>query len=666
MRKRILLYILHIILLCTACFDASAQLNKQYFFYVSRNFLLENKYHDAIDILNVLLKSDSTAYEAFFLRGVAKYNLDDLLGAEQDFTTALQRNPVFTIAYQYRAITRSMLGNYDDALKDFEDAINLRPDIPGPLYSRGVTYLLNQQFEKAVEDFTNFIKHEDKVADAYINRGTAYLYMKDTTRAYEDYNKAIATNRDYAMGYDRRGSLYMAQKKYPEALADFNMAIEKDSADIGAYFNRAVVYANTNKLIEALTDFDKVLTLDSTSSVTYFNRALLRTQIGAYNKALEDYNKVTFFSPNNVLAYFNRGALLTQLGDYESAVADYSKAIELYPDFANAYLRRSELRYLLRDNQGAQDDKNIAESKIAEYRSKLNDSTFSIYADTSQQFNRLLSFDSKIGSNTANLNNIATHDADITLQPMFKFTFKHPENIPSIPLSQRYFAQELEEFKRSVGFDYLSMTNTDTDISADSLIMFDRQFTDSVQIHNESWQSLFLKGLSQSLIKQYTNAINSYTAAIDKDPTNAFLYINRSTTQSEMIDFISSLDNGLQRISFDSDPASRLKSNTSRTYNYDSAIADLNAAAKLMPDYAVIYYNRANLLCLSGFMPEAIEDYTKAIELNPGFAEAYFNRGLIQIYLKDTRKGSLDMSKAGELGINTAYKVLKLYGQTGR
>lgn len=663
MRKRILLYIL---LVCSACFDASAQLNKQYFFYVGRNYLLDNKYHDAIDILNVLLKSDSSAYEAFFLRGVAKYNLDDLLGAEQDFTKALQRNPVFTLAYQYRAITRSILGNYDDALKDFQEAINLRPDIPGPLYSRGVTYLLNQQFEKAAEDFTNFIKKESKVADAYINRGTAYLYMKDTTRAYEDYNTAIATNRDYPTGYNRRGSLYMAQKKYPEALADFNMAIDKDSANIGAYFNRAVVYANTNKPMEALTDFDKVLTLDSTSSVTYFNRALLRTQIGAYNKALEDYNKVTFFSPNNVLAYFNRGALLAQLGNFEEAVDDYTKAIELYPDFANAYLRRSELKHLLRDTKGAQNDKNIAESKIAEYKSKLNDSTFSIYADTSQQFNRLLSFDSKIGNNSANLNKIAAHDADITLQPMFKFTIRRPEDLTAVPISNRYFAHELEEFKRSVGFDYLSMTTADTNIPADSLIMFDRQFTDSVQTNNESWQALFLKGLSQSLVKQYTNAITSYTAAIDRNPSNAFLYINRSTTQSEMIDFISSLDNGFQRIAFDSDPASRLKGNTSRTYNYDSAIADLNAAAKLMPDYAVIYYNRANLLCLSGFMPEAIEDYTKAIELNPAFAEAYFNRGLIQIYLKDTRKGSLDMSKAGELGINSAYKVLKLYGQTGK
>ncbi|MBQ5836270.1 MAG: tetratricopeptide repeat protein, partial [Alistipes sp.] len=68
-----------------------------------------------------------------------------------------------------------------------------------------------------------------------------------------------------------------------------------------------------------------------------------------------------------------------------------------------------------------------------------------------------------------------------------------------------------------------------------------------------------------------------------------------------------------------------------------------------------------NLLALSGQLPEAFDDYTKAIELNPNFAEAYYNRGLIQIYMKDTHKGCLDISKAGELGIEEAYEVLRAY-----
>ena len=72
---------------------------------------------------------------------------------------------------------------------------------------------------------------------------------------------------------------------------------------------------------------------------------------------------------------------------------------------------------------------------------------------------------------------------------------------------------------------------------------------------------------------------------------------------------------------------------------------------------------RRALPALSGSLPEAFEDYSKAIELNPSFAEAYYNRGIIQIFMKDTRKGCLDISKAGELGITEAYEVLKRYAQ---
>ena len=128
-----------------------------------------------------------------------------------------------------------------------------------------------------------------------------------------------------------------------------------------------------------------------------------------------------------------------------------------------------------------------------------------------------------------------------------------------------------------------------------------------------------------------------------------------------MIDFISSIDNAYQRISIESDPASRLHSSHTRNYDYDEAVSDLNKAIKLYPAFAYAYYNRANLLALSGRLPEAFDDYTKAIEQNPWFAEAYYNRGLIQIFMKDTRKGCLDISKAGELGIGDAYDILRIY-----
>ena len=179
---------------------------------------------------------------------------------------------------------------------------------------------------------------------------------------------------------------------------------------------------------------------------------------------------------------------------------------------------------------------------------------------------------------------------------------------------------------------------------------------------DDSWQTLFKRGITQSLVKQFTNSVNSLPRAIEANRSNPYLCINRSTTRAEMIDFISSLDDGgYQRLTIESDPEYRMQGSGGRIYNYDEAIADLNSAAKLSPDFAPIYYNRANLLVMSGRLPEAFDDYTRAVELNPHFAEAYYNRGLVQIYMKDTRKGYLDISKAGELGITAAYDLINTY-----
>ena len=643
-----------------------AQYNKEYFFWLGRQMMMQNDFHEAIRTLNTLLRVDENAYEGYFLRGIAKYNLNDLLGADEDFTIAISKNPVFTTAYTYRAITRSRMGNYDDALKDFKEAIDLRPDLPNPYYSRGVTRLLNQQFSEAIEDFDKFIAQERKVADAYANRGVCYLYLKDTVRAYENFDTAIRTNRENPDSYNRRGALYMQQKRYAEAEGDFDMAIRYDSTHIPSLFNRALVYSETNRPMQSLGDFDRVIALDSTNSLTYFNRAILRSRIGDYNRALEDYDKVAHYSPENVLVYYNRAILYTQLGELEQAVEDYSKAIELYPDFANAYLNRSTLRYALRDAKGGKRDRDIAQRKIAEYKSRLSDSTYSIYADTTRRFDKLLSFDSKLSG--SNFNRITTRREEssdnLALLPLFRFTYMAADSTARELPTLRRLSQRVTDFVASIGNPLVQLSRKDSNLPADSLVAIERRAAKSLQqqgLESPKWREYFAYGISQSLVKQYTGAVNTFTVAIEENPANPFLYLNRSTTQAEMIDFISSIDNSYQRITIDSDPASRLKSNSSRTYNYDEAIADLNKAIKLYPDFAVAYYNRGNLHALSGMLPEAYDDYSRAIELNAYFAEAYYNRGLIQIFMKDTRKGCLDISKAGELGISEAYEVLQQY-----
>ena len=649
-------------LFCMFADNAGAQVNKQYFVWVGRDMVMDSRYREAIETLNILLRADPDAYEGYFWRGIAKYHLDDLLGAERDFTLTLAKNPVYTNAYQFRALTRSRLGNYDDAMKDFDEAIELRPDYPAPYYSRGVTNILTGRYREAVDDFNMYMRFNQRDADAYANRGTAYLHLQDTVAAYEDFGRAIRTNREYPRGYLERGSLYMEQGRYDEALADFDTAVRCDTSYIPAYFSRAMAYYRKHNLQAALADFDRVLELDPTSSVTYFNRALVRTETGDYNRALEDYDQVAAYSPGNVIVYYNRAGLRFRLGELQGALEDYDRAIELYPDFANAYLGRASVKYLLRDSEGAERDRSVAERKIAEYRARLEGESEVSFADTSRQFDKLLSFDTQLSDGPVRNTAMGTKER-ITLRPSYGFTLRSDAE-PGRGLILHPGEAEAEEFIASLGDASVVFGCEGSDMAAAALVRKDEAVSADIAANGSRWQAYFMRGMTQALLKQYTNAVGALSTAITLSPRNPFLYIARSAVQAEMTDFISSMNNGYSRISPESDRSARMR-DAARTYDYDEAISDLNKAAKLNPNLPCIYYNRGNLFALSGRFPEAFEEYSHAIALDPGLAEAYFNRGLLQIYMKDTRKGLLDISKAGELGIGEAYDLLRLYSAAG-
>ncbi|MFI3330932.1 MAG: tetratricopeptide repeat protein [Rikenellaceae bacterium] len=652
MRKFIFIFI--VLLSALSPKLAQAQYNKAYFYYRGRGYLVEDNYIEAIKTLNILLKVDPNAHEGYFLRGIAKYNLDDLLGAEIDFSEAIDRNPVFTTAYQYRAITRARLANYSDAIEDFKHAIELRPDINSTYYSRSVAYLMSGDNNKALEDLNTFISKEKGVVDAYINRGTTHLNLSDTTSALQDFNWAIKLNKENPNSYNRRGSLYLAQSKYALALDDFNNAISLDSTNIQSYFNRALTYSNTKRPDAAIQDFGQVIKMDSTSAIAYFNRAIVKTGVGDYNSAINDYNKVIEILPDNVLVYFNRSLVHQRLGNLKLAINDCTRAIELYPDFANAYNQRALVKYQNGDIKGAEKDKKIADAKIKVLQEKKEKDPSGIYSDTTHNFMRLISFDSKTGG--SDMFRLRSSGVNVALLPSFRFSIIEQKNTPTTIDPTRYFLERVEGFKAQLNEHILDLSIKPCFIDADSLISINNQLKVST-----SWQEYFIRSIAQFSIKQYTASITSLNRAIEAEPNNPFLYFNRSTVKSEMIDFISSIEDNIQNITINDN--SQLKRSTTRTYNYDDAISDLNKVIFLYPEFAHAYYNRANLNAITGELTKAYDNYTKAIELNPSFAEAYYNRGLVQIYMKDTRKGCLDISKAAELGIENAYEVLKIYSK---
>lgn len=644
--KKLVVLIFALFALCAV--ESRAQYNKRYIAWATRNMLASDNYKDAINILNVLIRSDKESYEAYYLRGYAKLGLGDLLGAKVDLSRALDINPVYTEAYHYRGIVNAELGNYEDAVSDFTAAIELRPDIAGSYYSRGVTHMRNQQWVKSLIDFDMVLRFTDKDAQTHINRGISLLGIRDTLGAHECFDKAIRTNRDYTEGYNQKALLLMSEGKNEEALGMFDKAIECDSTYLQPLFNRALTHCNMEHYREAIADFERILEIDPYITSAYFNLAIVYSRLGDFPKALENYNKVVEHAPENVKGYYNRAGVLMAMERELEALGDYSKAIELYPDFANAYLQRAEVKEQLRDFAGAKRDRAIADRKIAEYEARLEENAegLNIYADTSRKFNQLVSFESRLAQRKL----LEESTSNATLRKMFRWSLGAPETTRA----HHYYSPEIENARVAVD-TMIVFSNAPTTLAEEEIAELNARYQSEAYT---SVESLFRWAISQLTMRQYTSSLSLLSEAIRLAPNDPMLYINRAVARAEMIEFISSV--GLsERINLDSEMGGGTR--PKRTYNYDEAIADLNKAAELAPEMAYIYYNRGNLYALAGDMPAAYDDYTRALERAPYLAEAYFNRGLVQLMMKDTRKGAMDLSKAGEMGIKEAYDILKRY-----
>ena len=646
--------------------EASAQYDKDVFFMRGRQALADGKYALAIENFNVLSRLDTTNYYTYFFRGIAKYNLGDLRGAKRDFDCSVRLNPVFTSGWHYRGITESRFGNYEQALKDLQQAIDLRPGYEGLYFSRGVTYFLAQQFDNAIGDFDKYIRKEPKDPSAYLNRGASWLFLGDTLKAVQDYNKAIKLDRFDPEGYVRRGRLFAAQKRYDLAMEDMDRAIELDTANTFAYFNRAIMLYEQQRYKEAMNDLNRVLKDEPGNALTLYNRGLISAQLGAYEDALDDMDRVLNINPDNVLAIFNRASIVIELGQYQNALDDYDRAIGLYPDFAKAYMNRSYVKNLLGRNKEAKKDYDIAQRKVAEYRSK-NITDAGSFADTTKKYSSLLSLDAEFAKKDFNDELLQHRDIDIRLRSLYKFVLTGEKDNTIYALNRGYENPLVARFEEQfpVGVKIQNMVEH---LSASELAEVEAVAWDG----DPDAEKLFLRALYDYDGKQFNSSLNYYGEAIGKAEEgtagfralySAFYHLNRGVLRAEMIDFISSIESNVQVLSMDDsgNTRARVKDQVIRQYDYTDAIDDMKKAAETVPDLPYVYYNLGNLYCLSSEHVNSIENYTKAIELYPYMGDAYFNRGLVLIYLKDKEKGCIDLSRAGELGVQDAYGVIKKY-----
>ena len=144
--------ILHIFLVCLFPFVLHAQINTERVMMIARNALYFEDYVLSIQYFNQVINARPYLYEPYFFRGLAKINLDDYQGAENDCSEVIQRNPFVIGAYQIRGLARIRQNKFDEAISDYRTALKYDPENLVLWHNLSLCHIQKEDYESAKND----------------------------------------------------------------------------------------------------------------------------------------------------------------------------------------------------------------------------------------------------------------------------------------------------------------------------------------------------------------------------------------------------------------------------------------------------------------------------------------------------------------------------------
>lgn len=626
-------------LLC-ALLNTEAQ-NRTNYTSQGRFELSKGRYVSAIELFNKSIQLSKFNSEAFFLRGIAKYELEDFIGAQKDFTQTIDLNPKNHEAFLFRGVCNSQQHKYTEAFSDYNESIKLDDEDWRAYSNRSLASLLLDRYVDVISDCNKIIDLNKESSYTYLVRGEAKAGLEMYKVAIEDFERAMKLDSLAMRPVLHRGIARGKLEQYERAIVDFETAIELDSSNALPVFHRGTVKSEMGKMNEALEDFNTVLRKHPENAVVLFNRAMVYSSMNKRKDALSDYDRVVQLNPKNILGYFNRGILKHNKKDYKGALDDYNKAIDLFPEFLDAHENRVDVLQRLgfkKEYQAA-----VEELKRVEFLIAISSEEAKM-----EQLIKLMKATELKGDFEPvpqEVGKIQHQKVDVRLLPFYQIS-AFPESDAGISV--------YDGFNRPNYFDAGAIAFIENGKSNRKTI--ELQLELSKMESNRPTDVVRLATLN-AMLGDFGQAKNKLEMCLRSDDKQAICYFARAViSQMELFvieDEYAELTGSLDVI----DSVHQSKTEALLV----SAELDYRKVLELDPEMSFAHFNFGHLLATAERYEEAETQFGLAASSKGNFIEANYNRGLIRILLGKISKGCEDMSLAGELGLTDSYNVIKRY-----
>jgi tetratricopeptide (TPR) repeat protein len=276
------------------------------------------------------------------LRGWAAADaLVPLNHAETFFSRQIEANPNDAFAYLMRGVVRFENDDLEHALADVDQSLKLDPNYVAALVERAYLWQCRNRLDLALADVNKAISLDSQNSYAYVERGVFHFTMKDYGKAQRDFTHANQLGSRAAALHLCQGMIHLERGEAEPAIAEFNVALRLDPKRLDAYLGLATVYSLRNDHNKALAVFNRAIEVDPKSADAYEARAIYFVSHGKADKALDDLDEAIRLDPASAAHLRSRARVCFEKGDFDRVLADLEAATRIDPNDAEAHQGRA-------------------------------------------------------------------------------------------------------------------------------------------------------------------------------------------------------------------------------------------------------------------------------------------------------------------------------------
>lgn len=513
----------------------------------------------------------------------------------------------------------------------------------------GRTALYYNDYALSIRYFSQIIDAKPHLYEAYFWRALAKFYLEDYLGSERDCSLCIDINPYYPNSYELRGLARINLGKYDGASADYTEATAMSPENRSLWHNWVLCNIEMDSLARADSVCVAIISKWPKSGDGWMLRSQTQLQLGDTLLAEALADSALSVDRYSVSALSLKSSFLLHNEDFAAADSVLSEALRLQPRHTHNLINRALARYYLNNLRGAMADYDLALdidpiNFVAHYnrgllRAQVGEDNLAL-----EDFDFILRIDSTdvmVIYNRAEMR-FSTGDYAGAVSDYTTLIDTYPNFLQG-------YARRAEA-KRAMGDVRGAQRDEDHVLQEQLAHRFGMQTQATAQgpttrkkseVDLDEYQKLVVDDEEEETQyeSEYRGKIQNKAADLSlQAPLSLTDYQRQATGDTELF------DTALEHLLLE---------------EHMAAIDKFTQAINQHPNLAEAYYNRAYAYAQLKHYAHAKADLDAAIALRSDFAQAYYNRAVINILSSNNAEAIPDLSRAGELGIYSAYSLIK-------